>query len=149
MKIAIGCDHRGFRLKERISSALSEGQFQFEDFGTSSEQPCDYPDIAIPVAQAVSKGECDRGILICSTGIGMSIAANKVKGAYCALCTNPSMATFSRSHNNANILSLGSTVIDEKTCLAIVRNWLGSEFEGGRHRRRLEKIQKYEAEAPS
>lgn len=146
MKIVIGCDHRGFQLKEKIKEALSKNGFQLDDLGTFSEEPCDYPDIAIPVAQAVSNGQYERGILICLTGIGMSLAANKVRGAYCALCANPLMAAASRNHNNANILSLGSSVVDADTAIEIVKVWLGAEFEGGRHLRRLEKIRRYEAE---
>ncbi len=145
MKIAIGCDHRGFGMKERMVKALTENGFQVEDFGIYSDEPCDYPDIAFPVAEAVSKGEYNRGILICSTGLGMSIAANKVRGAYCALCLNPSMATISRNHNNSNILSLGSGLMDGDASWEIARAWLGAEFEGGRHLRRFEKIKGYEA----
>lgn len=148
MKIAIGCDHRGLELKEKIEEALSVNGFPFEDFGTFSEEACDYPDIAIPVAQAVSRGEYERGILICATGIGMSIAANKVRGAYCALCLNPSMATISRNHNNANILSLGSSVTNAEASIEIVNAWLGAEFEGGRHSRRVAKIERYQDQTP-
>lgn len=147
MKIAIGCDHRGFGMKERMVKVLCENGFQVEDFGIYSDEPCDYPDIAFPVAEAVSKGEYDRGILICSTGLGMSIAANKVRGAYCALCLNPSMATISRNHNNSNILSLGSSLMNGDASLEIARAWLGAEFEGERHLRRFEKIRGYEARA--
>ncbi len=140
MRIAIGSDHGGYQLKEEIKKALLEKKYQVEDFGTHSTDSCDYPDIALPVARAVAAGEYDKGILICGTGIGISIAANKVPGIRAALCHDTFSARASREHNDANILALGERVIGRGLALEIVDVWLASEFSGGRHQKRVDKI---------
>jgi len=143
MKIALGADHRGVRYKGMIAGFLSQEGHVVEDFGTNSEESCDYPDYAFPVAQAVAGGRADRGILICSSGIGMSMAANRVRGIRAALCLNTAMARVSRAHNNANVLCMGQDMVSASVCLDIVREWLSTEFEGGRHSRRISKIEAY------
>jgi len=140
MRVALGCDHGGFALKEEIKKTLNEQGIEFKDFGTHTTTSCDYPDIALPVAKAVSGGEFDRGILICGTGIGIGIAANKVKGIRAALCHDTFSARASREHNNANILTMGERVIGRGLALDIVDVWLKTEFSGGRHQRRVDKI---------
>lgn len=144
MKIAIGSDHAGFALKERIKAHLSAMGHQYRDFGAYSDASTDYPDYGLPAAEAVAKGELDRGILICGTGIGMSVTANKVPGIVAALCTSTEMAELSRRHNNANILTLGGRITHEEEALKIVEVWLRTPFEGRRHARRVGKIQTYE-----
>lgn len=144
MKIAIGSDHRGYRLKERIKSHLQAHDFECLDMGTISEERVDYPDFALSVAQSVGRNECARGILICGSGIGMSMAANKQKGVRAALCTSPRMAQFSRMHNDSNVLCLGSENQEEEEALRMVDIWLHTEFEGGRHTVRLDKIRELE-----
>lgn len=144
MKIGIGADHRGYGAKELLKHYLREQGHSVRDFGTESSDACDYPDVAFPLARAVSGGKISRGILICGSGIGMSIAANKVPGAYGALCMNAPMAKMARNHNNANILSLGATFTSTKKMKEIVDVWLGERFEGGRHRRRFNKIKREE-----
>lgn len=144
MKVAIGSDHRGYFLKEQIKSAFSPDNIEFSDLGAKSRESCDFPDHAFPVARAVAKGEADRGILICSTGNGMAISANKVRGIRAALVLTPDMARLSRQHNNANILVLPADFVDPQIVPKIVKVWLETEFEGGRHQRRLDKIVKYE-----
>ncbi|EGO64038.1 ribose 5-phosphate isomerase B [Acetonema longum] len=138
--LAIGSDHGGFRLKEAIKEYLAANQIGFCDFGTHSVDSVDYPDIAKTVAQAVAAGECERGILICGTGIGISIAANKMKGIRAALCHDVFSAKMSREHNDANILAMGERVIGQGLALMIVETWLKSEFTGGRHENRVCKI---------
>ncbi|MBK7921157.1 ribose 5-phosphate isomerase B [Veillonella sp. YH-vei2232] len=140
MKVAIGCDHGGLHLKEDIKSLLADGGYEVTDFGTNSTDSVDYPDIAVPVANAVANGEFDRGILICGTGIGIGIAANKVKGIRAALCHDTFSAHASREHNNANILTMGERIIGPGLARDIVKIWLTTEFEGGRHERRVAKI---------
>ena len=140
MKIAIGCDHGGLHLKQEIKELLSTLGHEVEDFGTHSTESCDYPDIAEPVAHAVVDGAVDRGILICGTGIGIGIAANKIAGVRAALCHDTFSAHASREHNNANILTMGERVIGPGLAKDIVTIWLNTEFEGGRHARRVEKI---------
>lgn len=140
MKVAIGCDHGGFHLKQVIMTFLESKGIPFYDFGGYSEAPVDYPDIADPVAKAVASGEYDRGILICGTGIGIGIAANKVKGIRAALCHDTFSAHASREHNDANILTMGERIIGPGLAVDIVDVWLTTEFEGGRHLRRVEKI---------
>lgn len=140
MVIAIGSDHGGFQLKKEIKQLLTEQNVTFRDFGTHSAASVDYPDIAQTVAAAVVSGECSRGILICGTGIGISIAANKVKGIRAALCNDVFSAQMSREHNDANILALGERVIGAGLARMIVTTWLNTEFAGGRHARRVEKI---------
>jgi len=144
MKIAIGCDHGGFELKEAVKNFLAENGYEYQDFGTHDTQSCDYPDIAVPVAKSVAAGEFDRGILICGTGIGIGIAANKVAGIRAALCHDTFSAHASREHNNANILTMGQRVIGQGLALDIVKIWLNTEFEGGRHQRRIDKIHEQE-----
>ena len=142
MKIIIGSDHAGFDLKE----ALKESFEGMVDVGTYSEDSVDYPDFAARVARAISSGEFERGILICGSGVGMSIVANKFPGVRAALCTDTDTACMSRMHNDANILVLAGRRTAVETALAIVRVWLDSEFEDGRHKRRLDKIKNIEGE---
>ena len=140
MKIAIGSDHGGFDLKEVIKPYLIELGHEVVDFGTESHESCDYPIYGQRVGEAVSFGDCDRGIVICGTGIGISVAANKVPGIRGGVCTNEFMAAMSREHNDANILALGARVIGEGLALRIVKVFLETEFAGGRHQRRIDKI---------
>ena len=140
LKIAIGSDHGGFRLKEEIKDYLRQQGVEHTDFGTYSTASVDYPDIAQTVGEKVASGEFERGILICGTGIGISIAANKVHGVRAALCGDVFSARMSREHNNANILALGERVTGSGLALMIVQTWLETEFAGGRHARRVEKI---------
>jgi ribose 5-phosphate isomerase B len=144
MRIAIGSDHRGVELKERIRSYLLEGGHEVQDLGARTKDSCDYPDFAFSVASGVSRGEYDRGILICSTGNGMVIAANKVGGIRAALALNTAMAQLSRAHNDSNILVLSADFTEGEMVEDIVQTWLDTLFEGGRHARRLEKIKQYE-----
>ncbi len=144
MTITIASDHAGFEFKRLILGFLSEKDIEYVDFGTNNNDSVDYPDYAIKVAESVSKGEMDRGILICGTGIGMSIVANKFHGVRAALCHNAETAEASRRHNDANILVLGGRILDEKAALSIVEIWLETEFDGGRHQKRLQKIKEIE-----
>ncbi|MGB9791373.1 MAG: ribose 5-phosphate isomerase B [Thermacetogeniaceae bacterium] len=144
MRIAIGSDHAGYRLKEEVKKRFSSQQIEFSDFGVNCDEPADYPDIAEPVAEAVARGEADLGILICGTGIGMTIAANKVPGIRAALCHDLFTARAAREHNDANILTLGERVIDPELACQIVSEWLRADFQGGRHARRLAKIRALE-----
>lgn len=140
-RIALGSDHAGFALKEWLKKRLEEAGYECCDFGTDSPQPCDYPDFSVTVAQAVASGEFDTGIVICGTGIGSSIAANKVRGVRCALCWNEYTARMARTHNDANVLALGARVIGNELAWEIVKVWLETPFSGEeRHKRRLEKI---------
>ncbi|MBC8275391.1 MAG: ribose 5-phosphate isomerase B [Chloroflexi bacterium] len=145
MRIALGCDHRGLKLKQVIIGLLTELGHDYQDFGGYSSDPVDYPDIAKQVAEAVISGKFEHGILICSSGIGMSIAANKVKGINAALCCDIFGAERARRHSNANILCLGEDSVEPGAALDIVKVYLSSTFEGGRHLRRLEKIRNLEA----
>ena len=145
MRIALGCDHRGLDLKEAIKGLLDELGHEYQDFGTNSTDSVDYPDIARPVAEAVARGEFEQGILICSSGIGMCIAANKVKGIRAALCCGTYGADRARRHNDANVMCLGRDTTEIPAALDMVRVYLATDFEGGRHQRRLEKIRKLEA----
>lgn len=142
MRIAIGCDHRGFELKQTVMKLLVNAGHSYQDFGCASREPVDYPDVARAVADAVASGDFDRGILICSTGIGMCIAANKVNGIRAALAHSTFSACRSRQHNDANILCLGAE--EEEPVAEIVNAFLTCEFEGGRHQRRLDKIKDLE-----
>lgn len=144
MKIALGADHGGYQLKEDIKKFLDSQNISYEDVGCDCDQSVDYPDYALPVAEKVASGECDRGILICGTGIGMSIAANKVKGIRCALVHDLFSAKATREHNDTNVLAMGARVIGPGVALEIVKVWLGTEFEGGRHTNRIDKIKKIE-----
>lgn len=146
MKILLGSDHGGRNLKEEIKGLLDEMEISYEDVGCDCDTSVDYPDYAEPVAKRVVKGEFDRGILICGTGIGMSIAANKVKGVRCAVVTDEFSARMSREHNNANLLALGERVVGIDLAKSIVRTWLSAEFQGDRHLRRLKKIEALEAD---
>lgn len=141
IKIAIGADHGGFRLKETIIKHLRGLNLEFQDFGTFDEQSCDYPEYAKNVASAVASGEFSKGILVCGTGIGVSIVANKINGIRAALCSDTFSAKASRAHNDANILCLGQRVIGEGLAIEIVDAWLSSEFEAGRHVNRVSKIE--------
>ena len=138
MKIAIGCDHGGFNLKNTVIKHLEEKGIEVKDFGTYSTDSCDYPDISIQVAEAVAKKEFEYGILICGTGIGISIAANKVPGIRCAVVSDTFSAKMSKAHNNANMLSLGERVLGKGLALEIVEAWINTEFEGDRHQRRVD-----------
>lgn len=141
MKISIAADHRGHSAKERINILLGEMGHEVLDMGTDGTKSCDYPDTAYPAAKAVSDGKAQRGILICGSGIGMSICANKVPGVRAALCHDELTAELSRRHNNANVLCLASDVLGEELMRRIVSSWLKTEFEAnGRHARRVEKI---------
>ncbi len=144
MKIAIGCDHAGFALKNEITQILEGLNIEWEDFGTKDEESVDYPDFGEKVSTAVSKGNVDRGILICGTGIGMSIVANKFPGVRAALCSEDYSAKMSRLHNDANLLVLPGRVIDKETAMQIVKMWFKTDFEGGRHQRRVDKITEIE-----
>lgn len=146
MKIALGADHGGFALKDRIAAHLRERGHEVMDFGTGGPESVDYPDYARQTAQAVAAGQCARGIVVCGTGIGVSIAANKVAGIRAALCTDSYMARMSRQHNDANVLALGARVLGEGLALDIVDAWLSAEFEGGRHARRIAKIHEIETQ---
>ena len=140
MKIGIGSDHGGYELKESIKEYLIQEGIELVDYGTNSLESVDYPDFGKKVADAVLNNEVDRGILICGTGIGISITANRIKGIRCALCTDTFSARMSREHNNANILALGGRVVGVGLALDIVKVFLDAEFEGGRHERRINKI---------
>ncbi len=142
--IAIACDHGGLNLKGAIMNFLKENGYEFKDFGTYTEQSCDYADYAKEVAFAVAKGECERGILVCGTGIGMSIAANKVKGIRAAHCTDYFSAKYTRLHNDSNILCLGERITGAGLALELVKVFLETEFEGGRHTQRIAKIAELE-----
>lgn len=142
--LAIGSDHGGFELKQAIMKHLEEKGLEYKDFGTYSKDSCDYPIYGEAVARAIVSGECDRGILICGTGIGISIAANKVKGIRAANCGDCFSAEFTRRHNDANILALGARVVGEGLALKIVDTFLDAEFEGGRHAKRVALISEIE-----
>lgn len=145
MKIFIAGDHRGVELKEEIKEFLEELGHTVVDMGThTSDKPCDYPPLAYKVATRVAQQRSARGILLCMSGIGISIAANKVPGAYAALCYNVEVAKLSRQHNNANILVLGAKFVSKKEMREIIRVWLNEKFEGGRHLRRIRKIKEIE-----
>ena len=145
MRAAIGCDHAGVGLKNEILPILEELAIEWKNFGTDSEESVDYPDFGERVAEEISKGNFDRGILICGTGIGMSIVANKFPGIRAALCNDAYSAKMSRLHNDANVLILPGRVIDNEVAKIIVKIWFSTPFEGGRHQRRLDKIKAIEA----
>ena len=145
MKIALACDHGGFQKKALIMQYLEEKGYKIMDFGSYTPAPVDYPDYAIPAAESVARGENDRAILVCRTGIGESIAANKVHGVRAALCYNEAVAQTSRTHNNANVLCLAGDYLNDEAALRIVEVWLNGKFRGGRHRRRIDKISSYES----
>ncbi len=140
MKIALASDHAGFAYKERIKQLLDELKFSYHDFGTASTESTDYPDWAHRASQAVSTGECEWGIFVCGTGIGMSIVANKHKGVRAAVCESVTAARLARQHNNANVLTIGERITGWESAADIIRTFLSTPFEGGRHARRVEKI---------
>lgn len=140
-KIAIGADHGGYELKERVVEYLKSHNIQYQDFGTYSNESCDYPLFAKKVAREVASGNFDKGILVCGSGIGVCIVANKIKGIRAALCWNLSTAASARTHNDSNILCLGQRQIDMDLGIQIVDKWINSEFEGGRHKRRVDMIE--------
>lgn len=140
LKIAIGSDHGGFELKEKIVEYLKSNNYDYKDFGTFSSDSCDYPKIGKDISLEVANRSFDRGILVCGSGIGMSIVANRYKKVRAALCWDLTTAKFSRSHNDANILCLGQRVTDEKLALEMLGVWLKTEFEGGRHQTRIDMI---------
>jgi ribose 5-phosphate isomerase B len=140
MKIALASDHAGFELKEIIKEYLQKNGYEINDFGTGTTESVDYPDFAVPAASAVASGEYDRGILVCGSGQGMAISANKVKGIRAALCGEIYSAKMSRLHNDSNVLALGGRIIGRDLAIEIVKTWLNTEFEGGRHQRRVDKM---------
>ena len=140
MKIAIGCDHGGIVLKDAVTSTLEALGAEVVDLGTNSSDSVDYPTYGLKVAETVASGQCDAGVIMCGTGIGISISANKVPGIRCAVVTNTYMAKLTKNHNNANIISLGGRVITPEEAKDIVKAWYTAEYEGGRHQRRLDMI---------
>ena len=141
MKISIACDHGAFEMKELIKAHLTGKGYEVVDFGCHSLASCDYPDMIAPAAQAVANGECEKGIVLCTTGIGASIAANKVKGVRCALLHETWSAKMTRLHNDTNVMALGAGVVGKNLALEIVDTWLGTEFSGDeRHQRRIDKM---------
>ena len=145
MKIAVACDHGGLQLKRALVRYLTSKGHEVIDFGTDTEESCDYPDYALPAAEAVAAGRCERGILVCGTGIGVSLVANKVPGIRCAHCHDTYSAKYTRLHNDANMLAFGQRVIGEGLMEEIVDVFLSTDFEGGRHQRRLDKLAAIEA----
>jgi ribose 5-phosphate isomerase B len=149
MKIALGADHAGFEEKEKLKKTLDEIGVEYEDFGTNSLDSVDYPDFAQKVGRAVASGEVEQGIVVCGSGIGIAIAANKIHGIRAAQAWNEETARLARQHNDANVLSIGARVIPEEEIPKIVKAWFEAKFEGGRHERRIEKISKLENEQES
>ena len=139
-KVAIGCDHGGIVLKDAVVNVLTDLGAEIVDFGTMTDQSVDYPEYGLKVAEAVAEGKCDCGVVMCGTGIGISISANKVPGVRCALVTNEFMATATKNHNNSNVLALGGRVTTPEDAKALVKAWYTAEYEGGRHQRRLDMI---------
>lgn len=142
--IALGCDHVGLALKEELKKLMDEMGLAYRDFGTDSIARTDYPIYAEHAARAVARGECDRGILCCGTGVGISIAANKICGIRCVVCSEPYSAKLSRQHNDTNMLAMGSRVVGVDLARMITREWLTTDFEGGRHQRRVDQISSLE-----
>ena len=141
MKIAIGCDHGAFDLKNAVVKHLQGKGYEVCDFGCYSLDSCDYPDFAETAAKAVASGECEKGIVLCTTGIGISIAANKVKGIRCALLSDPLSARMTREHNDTNMMAMGAGIVGKNLALEIVDTWIGTEFSGeAKHQRRIDKI---------
>lgn len=140
MKIAIGSDHGGYDLKEQVKTWLQEMGHEVEDFGCYSKESCDYPDFGAAAARAVASGQCEKGVVICTTGIGISMTANKVKGIRCALCGDPWSAEMTRRHNDANMLAMGAGVVGPQLARQILEAFLTHDFEGGRHQRRVDKL---------
>ena len=146
MKIAIACDHGALDLKNKVIAHLSAKGYEMVNFGTDTLDSCDYPDFAGPAAKAVACGECEKGIVLCTTGIGVSITANKVKGIRCALLSDVMSARLTREHNDTNMMAIGAGVVGQMLALEIVDTWLGTEFTGGRHQRRIDKMMALENE---
>ncbi|MCD7892270.1 MAG: ribose 5-phosphate isomerase B [Erysipelotrichaceae bacterium] len=146
MKIAVACDHGGFRLKNVLIQEMKNQGYEVVDFGTYNEDSCDYPDYAVKAARAVASGDCEKGVVVCGTGIGVSMTCNKVHGIRCALCHDVFSAKATRAHNDANMLAMGQRVIGEGLAVEILNAWLNTEFEGGRHVQRIEKMMKIEGE---
>ena len=144
MIVALGSDHGGYDLKQKVIGYLKEKEIEYRDFGCESRESCDYPEYGRAAAEAVAKGECDFGIVICTTGIGISIVANKVKGIRACVCSEPYTAKLSRVHNNSNVLALGARVVGSELAKMITEAWLDAEFEGGRHERRVNMIMEIE-----
>jgi ribose 5-phosphate isomerase B len=144
MKIAIGCDHRGIEFKSKVTNFLKSKNIEVIDVGSNTKESCDYPDFGFKVAEIVAKNEVDWGILICNSGIGMSIVANKVKGIRAALCINEKLAEYARLHNNANVLVIGAGFVSDELAEGIINKWLETKFEGDRHIKRLQKITDFE-----
>ena len=144
--IAIGSDHGGYKLKEEIKKYLEDKQMDYKDVGCMNEESVDYPNIAQEVAKEIQSKKCDKGILICRSGVGMSICANKFKGIRCALCHNEYTAKYSKMHNNSNVLAIGADDVTVNEAICIIRMWIATEFEGGRHEERLKLIEKIESE---
>ena len=141
MKLAIACDHGALALKDALVKRLEGQGYQVKDFGTYTLDSCDYPDYAAPAAQAVASGECEKGIVLCTTGIGVSITANKVKGIRCALLSDVMSARMTREHNDTNMMAIGAGVVGQMLAFQIVDTWLGTEFSGdARHQRRIDKM---------
>ncbi len=140
MKIALGCDHGGYEMKEYVKTVLEKLGHTYEDFGCHSLDSCDYPDFGAAAAQAVAQGSCEYGIVVCTTGIGISITANKVKGIRCAHCADALQAELTRRHNNANMMAIGAGFTGKNMVERMVEVFLGTEFEGGRHARRVDKM---------
>ena len=140
MKIAIGCDHGALDLKNKVIAHLTAKGYEVVNFGTDTLDSCDYPDFAAPAAKAVASGECDKGIVLCTTGIGVSITANKVKGIRCALLSDVMSARMTRQHNDTNMMAIGAAVVGQMLALEIIDTWLTTEYEGGRHQRRIDKM---------
>ena len=145
MKIAVACDHGAYDLKQTVVAHLTQKGYEVVDFGCHSKDSCDYPDFAGPAAKAVAKGSCDRGVLLCTTGIGVSIAANKVKGIRAACCSDYFSAKYTRAHNDANVLCMGDRVVGAGLALELVQVFLTTPFEGGRHQTRIDQIMDIEA----
>ena len=146
MKIAIGCDHGAFDLKNAVVKHLQGKGYEVCDFGCYSLDSCDYPDFAKAAAEAVASGECEKGIVLCTTGIGISIAANKVKGIRCALLSDPLSARMTREHNDTNMMAMGAGIVGKNLALEIVDTWIGTEFSGeAKHQRRIDKVMALEA----
>ena len=146
MKIAIGCDHGALDLKNKVIAHLTAKGYEMVNFGTDTLDSCDYPDFAGPAAKAVASGECDKGIVLCTTGIGVSITANKVKGIRCALLSDVMSARMTREHNDTNMMAIGAAVVGQMLALEIIDTWLGTDYEGGRHQRRIDKMMALENE---
>ena len=146
MKIAIGCDHGALDLKNKVIAHLTAKGYEVVNFGTDTLDSCDYPDFAAAAAKAVANGECDKGIVLCTTGIGVSITANKIDGIRCALLSDVMSARMTREHNDTNVMAIGAGVVGQMLALEIIDTWLGAEYEGGRHQRRIDKMMALENE---